>query len=345
FGASYSADNGPGINVAFSEANFLGRGQTLRFDVTTGTDSASTNLTFVEPYFLARDLQFRFDAFYNTTNNDNADYDTRVVGFSPSIEFPVGEDSRLQLRYRASKDTISNVDAGDPADPSDNGSSPILQAEEGGLYTSSIGYAYSYDTRRTGLDPNTGVLLRFSQDYAGIGGDSEYVKTTALGIAQTKVYNEEVTLRASVEGGAINALNGTSTRVTDRFFLNSNQLRGFAPLGVGPRDLDATNQDALGGNLYFAARLEAEFPLGLPEEYGMSGGAFLDAGSVWSLDNTNGAGGANSVDDGFHLRSSAGVSLFWTTPIGPLRFNFAKVIEKQAYDEDQPFNVTISTRF
>ncbi|WP_159966008.1 outer membrane protein assembly factor BamA [Profundibacterium mesophilum] len=344
FGGSYSADNGPGLNISFSERNFLGRGQTLRFEVTTGTDSANTDLTFIEPYFLGRNLQFRFDAFYNIADLDEASYNTRVVGFSPSIEFPIGEDSRLQLRYRLSKDTISNVDQGDPDDPTDNGSSPILQAEEGSRYTSQVGYSFSYDTRRTGLDPNTGYLLRFGQDIAGLGGDSEYIRSTALGVAQTKVYNEEVTLRATLEGGSINAINDQTTRVTDRFFLNSNQLRGFAPLGVGPRDLNATNRDALGGNAYVAARLEAEFPLGLPEEYGITGGLFLDAGSVWSLDNVEGAGGVE-VDDDFHLRSSVGVSVFWTTPIGPLRFNFAKVLEAQDYDEEQPFNVTISTTF
>ena len=101
------------------------------------------------------------------------------------------------------------------------------------------------------------------------------------------------------------------------------------------------NEDALGGNYFWAARLETEFPLGLPEEYGITGGLFLDAGSVWGLNNTdNGA-----IDDSQYLRSSIGISVFWTTVIGPLQFNFAKVLQSESYDEEQVFDLTISTQF
>ncbi|RVT85492.1 outer membrane protein assembly factor BamA [Rhodobacteraceae bacterium CCMM004] len=344
FGGSYSPDGGPGVNISFTERNFLGRGQTLRFGVTTGTDNSQSNFTFIEPYFLGRDLTARFDAFYNTSQRDNSFYDTRRVGISPSLEFPVGENSRLSLNYALSKDAILNVDRPDPTIPGDTGSSPILVAEEGARWTSSVGYQFSYDTRRTGLNPNAGVLLRFGQDFAGLGGDNEYLKTEALAIAQTRVLNEEVTLRATLEGGAIHALSGGTTRVIDRYFLSTNQLRGFAPLGIGPRDLAASNRDTLGGNYYVSARLEAEFPLGLPEEYGITGGVFFDAGSVWGLDNVVGQGGT-IVDDSFNLRSSVGISIFWTTPIGPLRFNFAKPLSKESYDEEQTFNLTVSTQF
>ena len=80
-----------------------------------------------------------------------------------------------------------------------------------------------------------------------------------------------------------------------------------------------------------------------PEEYGIKDGAFLDVGSVWGLDVT--AGTAGIVDDSMHLRSSIGLSMFWDTPIGPLRFNFAHALAKEDYDEDQVFDLTISTKF
>ncbi|MDK2775968.1 MAG: BamA/TamA family outer membrane protein, partial [Tabrizicola sp.] len=165
----------------------------------------------------------------------------------------------------------------------------------------------------------------------------------ALALAETKVFNEEVTLRAIFEGGAIASLGGNVTRVTDRFFGNG-KIRGFEPNGIGPRDLGATNVDALGGNLFAVARFEADFPLGLPEEYGITGGAFLDVGSVWSLDNTAGFGGS-TVDDSFTPRASVGLSVFWTTPIGPLRFNFSRAIQKEDFDKEQNFDLTISTKF
>lgn len=159
-------------------------------------------------------------------------------------------------------------------------------------------------------------------------------------MAETKIMNEEVTLRAIVEGGAITSLGGNVTRVTDRFFGNS-KIRGFEPNGIGPRDLTATDDDALGGNMFAVARFEADFPLGLPEEYGITGGAFMDVGSVWSLDNT----GGGAVDDSFIPRATVGVSIFWTTPIGPLRFNFSRAVKKEDYDKEQTFDLTISTKF
>jgi outer membrane protein insertion porin family len=334
FGISYGSEQGAAFNVSFSERNFLGRGQRLSFSLDTGSDNQNTNITFIEPAFLGRDLSFGLTAYYRTTDDQFAIYDTLNVGIRPSIEFPVSENGRLKLEYQISKDSIKNVDSA---------TSPIIQREEGGRYTSALGYTYSYDTRRTGLNPNAGVLLQFGQKYAGIGGGLEYVETTGKVTAQTKVLREEVTLRAVFEFGAHTTLSGNS-RITERFFLNSNRMRGFDGAGVGPRDLASANEDALGGNYFAVARFEAEFPVGLPEEYGISGGVFLDVGSVWGLDDTVGAGGT-IVDDSKILRSSIGVSVFWDTQVGPLRFNFSKALVKEDYDRERTFDLTVSTQF
>ncbi len=335
FGGSYSTDSGFGVNIGLTERNFLGRGQFLSFDVTTGTDADSASLTFGEPALFGRDLTGRIELFYETSDFDQAAYNTRSYGFSPSLTFPVSRNGRLSLRYLFSQDEISDVT---------RRSSPILRREAGEELTSAIGYSYTYDTRNEGIDPTSGFLLRFSQDFAGVAGDVDYVETRALARYEKAVANEEINLSATIEGGVINGLGDYSTRLTDRYFLSSRQLRGFEPLGVGPRDLEAPNEDALGGNYYAVARLEADFPLGIPEEYGIRGGVFLDAGSVWGLEDTDGYEG-NEVDDGFNLRSSIGLSLFWTTPIGPLRFNFAEQLQSEDYDRPRNFNVTISTEF
>jgi outer membrane protein insertion porin family len=352
FGVTYGAQSGVAANVGFSETNFLGRGQGLAISVSSGTSNIDSSIAFTEPAFLGRDLKFGLAIYYKQTDQQDARYNTRNIGLSPSLEFPVGDNSRLGLRYRISQDRISNVAAAvvdDPATPTvdetTNGSSAILQREEdrGALLTSSIGYTYTYDNRITGVNPKGGILLRFSQDFAGLGGDTKYISTTALAVAEQRVFNEDVTVRAIFEGGLLNTFGGDSSRVTERFFANG-KLRGFEPNGIGPRDLAASNRDALGGNIYATVRLEADFPLGLPEEYGISGGAFLDAGSVWSLDDTVGTGGA-IVDDKAYLRAAVGVSVFWDTPIGPLRFNFSRPLKKKEYDIDRSFDLTISTQF
>ncbi|WP_242601423.1 outer membrane protein assembly factor BamA [Pseudaestuariivita atlantica] len=338
FGGTYSTDGGFGVNVTFREDNFLGRGQKLSFGVTTGDSQQNYQFGFVEPSFLGRDVAFGLNLSYIESSRNEFTYDTAVGTFQPSFTFPVSENGRLQLRYTAAYAEISNVN-------DDLGDIIFNEAQQGGRYSSSVGYTYSYDTRNTGLNPNAGVLLEFGQDFAGLGGDVSYIRTTARAVAQTKVLNEEVTLRASIEGGALNFTNGQST-VNDRFLLGSSQLRGFEFGGIGPREINPSNRagkstnDALGGNFYAVARFEAEFPLGLPEEYGITGGLFYDAGSVWG---TN--GGANIVGEDFNLRHVVGASIFWETPIGPLRFNFSEAVSKRSFDRERNFELTIRTEF
>ncbi|MCG6901614.1 MAG: outer membrane protein assembly factor BamA [Rhodobacter sp.] len=334
FGATYSTATGVGATVNFSERNFLGRGQTLRFDISASGDSGVYSFGFAEPGFLGRDLRFGINASYAHDDSvTNTTYNTVRGTFSPSLEFPLSEFSRLGLRYTIEGTDITSVPAG---------SSAVLLAESArGLeLASSVGYTYSYRTLSTGLDPDAGVLFRWSQDFAGVGGDVQYVKSQALLVGERKILNDEVTVRAIFEGGFHHSVGGGDSRITDRFNLNG-KIRGFDINGVGPRDLTAANTDALGGNYFAVAKVEAEFPLGLPEEYGVHGGVFLDVGSVWGLDND--LGGA--IDDSFKLRSSIGFSLFWDTPIGPLRFNFSRAIQKESYDIEREFDLTISTRF
>ncbi|RZV98730.1 MAG: outer membrane protein assembly factor BamA, partial [Rhodobacteraceae bacterium] len=334
FGASYSVANGVGFVVTFSESNFLGRGQSLQVDLNTTGSTGRSAFRFTEPAFLGRDVALGFGISQSETNRDNSFYSTKELAADISLRFPIGEQTAATLRYGISLDEIYDVDVG---------SSVILQDEADERLTSALGYTLTFDSRTSGLNPNAGVLLSFGQDFAGLGGDVRSVRTTARVIGQTRVRNEEVTLRATLEGGALNMLGGDVSTVNDRYFLSSRQLRGFAYKGVGPRDFTADNEDVLGGNYFVSARLEGEFPLGLPEEFGLTGGVFLDAASIWGLDNTSGTAG--TVDDDLAIRSSIGVSLFWTTPIGPLVFSYARPLNKEPGDEVQYFDVTISTRF
>lgn len=333
FGGTYSTATGPGAVVKYNENNFLGRGQKLSLALTTGVDNRQYSLSFAEPAFLGRDLRFGFDLSYVETDNQNAVYDTALGRFRPSFEFPVSENGRVQLRYTLDMSELTGL--GPTA-----GALITAEAARGKEWNSALGYTYSYDTRRTGLNPNAGILLEFGQDFGGLGGNNQFVKSTAKAIGQTKILNEEVTLRATLEGGMLNYLNG-SGRVTDRFFMGSSVMRGFEPGGIGPREVSGATNDALGGNMFVVARFEAEFPLGLPEEYGIRGGLFYDVGSLWSLDQTN----ANVINEKFAARQVVGASIFWKTPVGPLRFNFTKALSKQTGDQEQTFDLSISTEF
>ena len=333
FGGAYSLSAGFGLSLSFSERNFLGRGQYLSLSLNTGVDNGSFSFSFAEPKFMGRDLRLGVDAFVNRSQaSTTAPYDTQNIRVQPSLEFPLSTFGRLGVRAFVASSDITNVTAGSSA--------LFTQEAARGVQTGvGMGLTYSYDNRRDGLASDNRVKIRFGTDFGGFGSDYTYAKTTAEASFQTMVMNDQVTLTATVEGGAITSLNGADSRVTDRFFMGSDVMRGFAPRGVGPRDLGTG--DAVGGNMFAAARLEAQFPLGLPEEYGITGGLFADVGSLWGLDNTLGG----TIDDAMYLRSVIGASLFWNTPIGPLRFNFTQALNKQSYDIENNFEFTISTQF
>lgn len=332
FGASYSSSSGVGFAVGFSERNFLGRGQQLSAKIAASADRANYDINFVEPAFLSRDVAFGLRFSLVETDSDFSYYDTTIGQLRPSLTFPVSENGRLKLLYSAGYKDMRNY----PNPPV--GNSGVLRAEaaRGGEYESGLGYNYTYDTRRTGLNPNAGVLFSFGQEFYGLGGDQEYSKTSARAIAQTRVLNEEVTLRATLEGGAINFFSGNS-RAVDRY--SGQIIRGFEPNGIGPQEAG----EQLGGNYFAALKLDAEFPLGLPEEYGLTGGAFLDVGSIWDVDTSNATGAVSSTD--FKPRSAIGLSLIWDSPFGPLRFNFSQDLQKEPGDETQAFDVSIASTF
>ncbi|NNL18922.1 MAG: outer membrane protein assembly factor BamA [Boseongicola sp.] len=333
FGGTFSTDTGFALVVGFSERNFLGRGQSVGVQIQSGDEDRDISLRFREPALFARDLSFGITIADQTTNFSNAAYETRATSISPSLGFPVSENGRLSLKYTLADEDIFNVT---------DDASLIIENEEGSKIRSAIGYDYTLDLLRGGLNPNRGFLFEFGQEFAGVGGDTEFLRTTSRVVAQRDVWNEEITLRAILEGGLVSSVGGGETRITDRFFLSSRQVRGFSSRGFGPRDTGAIESDVLGGNKYVAARFEADFPLGLPEEFGITGGVFLDMGSLWGLDDT---AGDLTVDDGFELRSSVGFSLLWDTPIGPLRMNFSNPIKSNPLDDKRSFDFTISTAF
>ncbi len=338
FGGSYSVNDGFGLAVSFTERNFLGRGQTLGLTFSTAEDAERYGIRFVEPSLLGRDVAFGLNLQYSESDSSFANYDSEALVFSPSLTFPVSENGRLELRYTARSNEVL------ARDPIEHGTVVQNEIDAGEQFSSALGYTYSYDSRNSGLNPNAGVLLEFSQDFAGLGGDSEYIRTTAKVVGQRRVFSEEVTLRASLEGGLL-AWSGGTNRTIDRFAVGPSILRGFEPGGIGPRDNSGSgDSDPLGGNIYVAARFEAEFPVGLPEEYGIRGAVFYDVGNLWDLSDVNLAGGS-VVGEGGSFRHVIGVSILWDTVVGPLRFNFTNALRKEDFDQEQTFDLTLSTTF
>ena len=337
FGAGYSSQAGLGLLVEYGERNFLGRGQSLSFAVKTGKDDQLYELSFFEPMFLRNDLGFGLNLSVEDTNRQNAAYDTGDLLFQPFVTYPLGERSKIKIDYSISQTDLSN--------PGDVGSIITNEVNEGEVISSSVGYVFSHDTRLYKSNSGNGIIFKLGQQFTRLGGDKTAMMTTVKLAAHRRVFKEDLKLSAEFESGLLTYTTGNS-RVNDRFFLGSRKMRGFDAGGIGPRECsnrvcNANNNDALGGENFAVARFEAEFPLGIPDEYGLSGGLFYDIGNLWSLTKIN-----NNVlyEDG-SWRQAIGASVFWKTPIGPLRFNFSDVLKKEQYDRDESFDLTISTRF
>ena len=169
-----------------------------------------------------------------------------------------------------------------------------------------------------------------------MGGDISYSKSNLNFKTYSTLLRDDIILSSNFSSGIIL---GSDANTMNRFTLGGDRLKGFRNQGIGP--YDSIYKSHLGGKMYTSLSLEASFPIGVPEEYGIFGGLFLDAGSLWGLDNT----ASGRIDDSSELRSALGFSVFWESVIGPLRFNWSRPIKKETYDITENFRFTIDTRF
>ncbi len=357
FGFS-SADNFLG-EVSVSERNLLGRGQFLRLRLSLSDRREQIDLRFTEPYFLGRNLAAGFELFRVATDFEESSFNTNSTGLSLTTGFPLSEFSRLRLRYTLRNDEIQ-VDQSDcPATDVDRDGdgdvdfddlalapfriSPSICDASGQDVSSILGYTLVYDRRNDPIRPTRGFDLVLSQDVAGLGGTIDYLRSQFDGGIYRGII-EDVIASFNLSAGYIFPLTGDEIRLNDRFFRGGNTFRGFDNAGVGPRDLN-TN-DAVGGRLFAIGSFELSFPTGLPEELGLSASLFTDFGTVGLLEGEDiNTTLFSNVEDEASLRASAGVSIFWESPFGPVRFDIAEALLNEDYDDTQVFRFSAGTRF
>ncbi|MGY0573688.1 outer membrane protein assembly factor BamA [Bradyrhizobium sp. RDM12] len=408
----YSTTDGALAEVSVSERNLLGRGLFAKASVTYGQYARGYSLSFVEPYLLDYRVALGLDMYQRTQlSNSYISYGTKTLGFSPRLGFALREDLSLQLRYSIYRqeitlpsflancnnnqflaDGVTPNPAFNPSpafanatgialDPATNGlgcysdgeaSLPVRkELANGKTLTSALGYTLTYNTLDNNKNPTDGLLIDFRQDFAGVGGDVSYLKT----VADAKYYQSLVSDLVGVvhlQGGILNKV-GSDLRMLDHFQMGPNLVRGFAPNGIGPRDLNPFGtQDALGGTKYWGASLELQMPFWfLPKEVGLKGAVYADAGGLfdyqgpttWSVTNemtttrnsnctpstVNPASAGTCTglvyDNGNVVRSSVGVGLIWASPFGPLRFDYAVPLTKGKNDRTQEFRFGGGTSF
>ena len=410
----YSTTDGPLAEVSVSERNLLGRGLFGKVSVTYGEFARGVSVSFVEPYLLDYRVALGLDAYYREQlPNTYISYETRTIGFSPRIGLQLREDMSVQLRYSVFQQEVSlpsyldncntttngifnpspafaNTTAGQQliqslgaVDPTGTGlwcysdgeaSLPVRKELAGGAtLTSAVGYTFDYNTLDNNKNPTDGLLIDWKQDFAGVGGDVTYLKSAIDAKYYTPLVADVIAL-VHLQGGLMTQVGNNQIRMLDQFQEGPNLVRGFAPNGIGPRDINPYGtQDALGGTQYWGASLEFQTPFWfLPKELGMKGAVYADAGWLgdykgptdWAttgevnlpgcIPPTNN-GLASPAAPGTCLglqyasqnvvRTSVGVGLIWQSPFGPLRFDYAIPLTKGKYDIVQEFKFGGGTTF
>ena len=337
-GAGYETGNDGGfkLEASIEEKNFLGRGQYIRVAAGGGEDSRNYSLSFTEPYFLGYRLAAGFDIFSNEDNSEDY-YSVDTQGFTLRVTAPITEDLSTTLRYNYTKLDYSSSDLSQLA-------SPYQHVVVDGPWTrSSVSHSFTYDTIDDRTLPRDGIFAQITQEFAGLGGDSDFYKISGKArYFHTILEDADVIGSLAVSGGHMWGT-GDDTKVYDQFTLSASELRGFESGGIGPRAL-RTN-DSLGGTTYFTASAEASFPLPMvPRDAGFRGALFVDAGTLYSNDVATVAAD-NVVGTDMSLRASVGASIIWASPFGPLRFDYAVPIKKESFDEVQRFKFGIATQF
>ncbi|MXQ10961.1 outer membrane protein assembly factor BamA [Microvirga makkahensis] len=260
-----------------------------------------------------------------------------------------------------------------------------IKESQGSTITSLAGLTFNYNTLDSTRDPRNGFYAEVKTDFAGLGGDSRYFRATGDARYYHELFEDIVGI-ARVQGGHIMGLgndsDGADLRIVDHFFMGPSLVRGFATNGLGPRDISSpdANANAIGGTTYFGGSLEVQFPIfGLPRELGLKGAVFADAGTLFGYEGPTqfNPGGGSVFDpdgggtcerdagqpqdcilvlDSHKIRSSVGASILWSSPLGPIRFDYAVALSKEegilqadgtriGGDRTQSFRFSGGTRF
>jgi outer membrane protein insertion porin family len=351
FSAGYSSVDQLVLDLGVTQRNFRGRGQDLRARVSVGSYRQQIDLSFTEPRFLNRNLRAGVDLYsYKYDLSQYQAYQTASIGMNLRAGFPLTLNSAMSLRYVIRNDDVQI--ASSYCDPSAALVSLSLCSQRGKFTTSLVGYGLSVDRRNDPIRPSRGFYGNLTQDFAGLGGDVNYVKTEVEG-GWYHGFNKDFRLALLGTAGYVGGWGGDTVRINDRFYKGGNTFRGFQTAGLGPRDTTnvSTNGqgDALGGRAYAIGTVELTIPTFLPEQYGIKGALFTDFGTVGLLDNKDKLdinGKVNpAVHDDLSLRASAGLSVFWKSPMGPIRFDFSQILAKEDYDKTETFRFSTSTKF
>ena len=340
-GGGYSTDAGALLDVGLSERNLVGTGISAGINGVLAQKRSSVTLSVTDPYFLDRNLVVGGDAFLIQSNNlGTQPYDEKRVGFDLRAGYDFNEYLRQVWSYSLIGRNVYNIQPG---------ASPFITQLAGYTLLSQVSQALTLDHRDSKIDPHSGYLVSFGTDFAGLGGDVNFVRNNINSQyflpLDRFTGNSDWGISFTGSVGYMNNL-GKQEQIIDRFFLGGDNLRGFQIGGAGPHD--PVTGDPLGGRFIWTQSTELRYPLPISADIGLSGRAFVDVGGLTQASFITAplcAGSPCQVFSTSAPRVGAGVGISWHTQFGLLNVDLAPFVLKQVHDQTQIFRFGFGTRF
>jgi outer membrane protein insertion porin family len=320
-GGGFSSVDGVVGTIDLSQRNFLGRGWETSIRLRGGAQTQQGVISFTEPWLFDQPIAAGFDLFDNI--RQYTEYTIDSLGGGVRMSRPFAEYSRWHLGYRLTRDKISNLTTADP----------VLLAEKGNRVTSLVEGALTRDSRDNVMAPTKGASSNLTIDFAGIGGDSRFIKTIASTSYFHPIWFHHV-LSGRVEAGYGFGWATEPLPLFERFYLGGpNSIRGFKFRKISPID-DAGVR--IGGTTEVLGNVEYLIPL---PNFGIGAirlATFFDVGNVY---------GFKTRFDLTDLRYSAGPGIRWNSPFGPIRVDYGLNLGRRRGEDFGAFQFSVGSPF
>ncbi len=347
FGAGFSDREGLILNGSVSQDNIFGTGNHFSMQVNTGRINRVYSASFTNPYFTVNGVSLGFDVFRRNLNTSRLSrvnaFRTTTTGAIMRFGIPIAENDIVSFSAGAEQTSIDTFAESLPR--------TVRFVEQFGSTTNNLPVTVSWarDRRDSAIYTTSGTTHRLFAEASIPGADLNYYKVSYNQRTYFPV-SQMFTLFLNTEFGIGDGYAGKPLPFFKNFFAGgNNSIRGYDLNSLGPREgIPSSDRTfALGASKRVVANLELLFPVPfMKDDRSVRLGAFVDAGTVFdSFKAKQHADG--TIEKGFTdlMRYSAGLSVTWISPMGPLKVSVAKPLNEKPEDNIQTFQFLFGQQF
>ncbi|MDC8445092.1 MAG: outer membrane protein assembly factor BamA [Nitrosomonas sp.] len=348
FGAGFSDREGLILNGSISQDNIFGTGNHFSMQVNTGRINRVLSASFTNPYFTVNGVSLGFDIFRRDLNTSRLSrvnaFRTRTTGAVMRFGIPIAENDIVAFSAGAEQTSIDTF--------ADSLPRTVRFVEQFGstTYNLPVTVSWARDRRDSAIYTTSGTTHRLFAEASVPGADLNYYKVSY----NQRTYfplSQMFTLFLNTEFGVGDGYAGKPLPFFKNFFAGgNNSIRGYDLNSLGPRE-SIPNSDrtfSVGASKRVVANLELLFPMPLmKDDRSIRLGAFVDAGTVFDRFKAKYDENGVLVERGFSdlMRYSAGISVTWISPMGPLKVSLAKPLNEKPEDNIQVFQFLFGQQF